>query len=187
MDATRKKQPKTQWRDQQQTPDEWYQCMSAGTCAVRRPTELRQFRRPGAPRLTIYHIPSFQDCYGWTVYQMRGERHYKLQTVIWRQHADGQRIQDLRTGRIMHATAEPTLDESIADIDAQQFEERMATLATIRIPLVIKRPVGCDGESFGVRIEREFELEWWCNGPAEWAELERWTYDCIEMFRRAAA
>jgi hypothetical protein len=165
-----------------ETPQEWYQCMDAGTAAVRRPYALRQ---QGIPRLSLYHIPSFKDCYGWTIYQMRGGSDYKLQTVIWRQHADIQRMQDLMVGRVTRVTAVvPTLEESVTDVDSQWFERRLTALAMIRIPLVTKRPIGCDGETFGVHIGSQFEVEWWCDGPPEWTELERWTYDCIEIFRQ---
>jgi len=50
-----------------ETPKEWYQCMDAGSAAVRRPYKLRQFRHPGIPRITLYHIPSFTDATGWTI------------------------------------------------------------------------------------------------------------------------
>lgn len=176
MDASRKKELKAQWRDRQQTPDEWYQCLHAGTEAVRRPYELPQFRRVGVPSLVIYHIPSFQDCHGWFVSRARGA--CRLHTIVWRQVADGQRVP---------IAAQPTLEDSTADIDVQWFEQQLAALSAIRIPLVTERLLGCDGESYGVHIPHSFEVEWWCDGPAEWAELTRWSYACIEYFRHTSA
>ena len=143
-----------------ETPRVWYHCLEAGTAAVRRPYELRQFRQHGLPKLTVYHIPSFQDCSGWTVYPAHDDSAYKLQTIIWRQVADGQRMQELMHGRVATASPEPTLVESISHIQAQRFNQHLAALAGIRIPLLAKRQIGCDGESFGVSVQREFEVEW---------------------------
>ena len=170
-----------------ESPQEWYQCAKAGSAAVRRTYELPQFHRRGLPRLSVYHLPSFQDCYGWTVYQLRGEADYKLQTVIWRQSADGQRMEDLMSGRITHTAPEPTLEEFIAGIEAEWFKKQLAALSEIRIPLVVNRPIGCDGESFGVHVQHQFDVEWWCDGPPEWASLANWTYDCIKTFRQSSS
>jgi hypothetical protein len=170
-----------------ETPKEWYQCLEAGTAAVRRPHELRQFGRHDWPKLTVYHIPSSADCFGWTVYQARGATKHTLRTVIWRQLADGQRMQDLMHGRTTNAWAEPTLEAQVSFLEARRFDEHLAGLGAIRIPLFARRRVGCGGEIFGVSVPREFEVEWWCDGPPEWVDLARWTHGCIKMFRDATA
>jgi hypothetical protein len=169
------------------TPKVWYQCMDAGTAAVRRPSELRQFRRDGWPKLTVYHIPSFEDCFGWTIFRTRGKAEYTLQTIIWRQMADGQRMQDLMHGRATSAAPEPTLEERISFLQAERFDQHFAALSGIRIPLLVRQPEGLDGETFGVSVPREFGVEWWCHGPPEWADLARWTHDCIKILRETPA
>src|SRR5215510_14442214 len=122
------------------TPKEWYQCIEAGTAAVRGLSELRQFGRHGWPKLTVYHIPSFEDCFGWTVFRTRGKADYTLQTVIWRQMADGQRMQDLMHGRVTRATPEPMLEERISLLQAQLFDQHLAALSAVRIPLLVRQP-----------------------------------------------
>ena len=64
---------------------------------------------------------------------------------------------------------------------------QIAALASIRIPLHTKRPIGLDGESFGVHAGNEFAVEWWCDGPPEWKDLINWTRGCFEYFRQFSA
>ena len=93
------------------TPQQWYQCLEAGSAAVRRPQEVRRFERIiGVPRLTLYHLPSFVDCTGWTLYHLPRENRYLLQRVVWRQQEDSKRIEDLMLGRVFTASAEPPLE-----------------------------------------------------------------------------
>ena len=172
----------------QETPQGWCRCLESGTAAVQRPYELQQFGPHGVPVLTVYHIPSFLDCFGWTVYQKHGKPDYKLQTIIWKQIADGERIQNFISGRAiikLSEVAEPTLLESISCIEAKRFDQHIAALNHIKIPLDANRSIGLDGEIFGVRLHGQFELEWWENGPTEWANLVGWTNECIGMFREA--
>lgn len=164
-------------------PIEWYQCSYVGTRAVRRPYELLRFQRHGTPRITLYHIPSFQDCAGWTVYY-RG-KDYLLQTVIWHQTTDVQRIKKLMLGQVANVSAEPTITEATATLDTAWFERQFATLSFIRIPIHVNRRLGLDGETFGIHVQNEFEVEWWCKGPSEWSDLVRWAHECIDHFRQS--
>lgn len=148
-------------------PKEWYQWMDAGTTAVRRPYEPRRFRRQGIPRITLYHIPSFQDCTGWTVYQLPCGKDYLLQAVTWHQTSDGQRIKELMRGQVANVSAEPTMTEATATLSTAWFERQFAALSSIPIPLHTNRSLGLDGESFGIHAQNEFEVEWWCKGPSE--------------------
>ena len=167
-------------------PKEWYQCMDAGTAAIRRPYQVRRFCQPGIPRVSIFHIPSFADCTGWTVYLLPRGGGYRLQTVVWHQPADGKRMEDLMQGRVTAAAAEPTLEEVCGALDPVWFERQLSLLGEIYVPLHTNRPIGLDGESFGVHCRSEFEVEWWCEGPPEWAALVAWTHECIGYFQRAA-
>ena len=159
--------------------------MDAGTAAVRRPYELRQLRQQGIPRITIFHIPSFQDCTGWTVYLLRGGKDYRLQRVTWQQTADSQRIGEFMRGQSVSLSSEPTLAADSRPLDASWFERQFTALMTIRIPLHTNRPIGLDGESFGVHARNEFEVEWWCDGPTEWRDLIKSTNECIEYFQQS--
>ena len=165
-----------------ETPKEWYQCIDAGTAAVRRPYALRQFRHPGIPRITFYHIPSFTDATGWTIYLKPRREGCGLQTVTWHQQADGDRMQNLMRGESAVETAEPTLTETFEAIDSDWVESRISELAKIVVPLHTNRPMGLDGESFGIHMRGEFQVEWWCDGPDEWRELISWAQGCIGRF-----
>lgn len=168
-----------------ETPREWYECMHLGTDAVRRPYALRQFPHRGWPRVSVFHLPSFNDCYGWTVYESRDEPQVTLQTIVWRQTSDGARIHEVLMGRAKSVSAEPTLEETLSSIDAVWLERKMHDLAKIRIPLIIECDFGLDGETYGLCVPGRFELEWWVDAPREWEDLARWTYDCIDAFRKA--
>lgn len=93
-------------------------------------------------------------------------------------------MEDLMTGRISHAAAKPTVEESLTDIDGQWIAQRLVALAEIRIPLVSSHGMGLDGETFGVHVPNQFDVEWWCKGPPEWNALAQWTYACIDTFRQ---
>ena len=164
------------------TPEQWYQCMDAGIAAVRRPYEIRRFRRRGLPRITLYHLPSFQDCVGWTVYQLPHKEGHLLQSITWRQSVDGKRMEDLMCGRTPSTSAEPTLTETTNPLDSIWFEHQLTALSSIRISLHTNRPLGLDGETFGVHARNEFDVEWWCHGPPEWADLVQWAHKCIKYF-----
>jgi hypothetical protein len=181
------------------TPVEWYECLSRGTAAVRHTYDLSEFRRNGIVQLSVFHIRSFSDCFGWTVYRIpepvkaveieRPEQRkyqYKLQSVVWRQAEDLERLQQHTRGKLVPSAglATPTLEENFCDFDAERFERELNSLARIRIPLTLNRPIGCDGESYGVHVRDHFDLEWWCEGPQEWRELVLWTNRWIEFVRR---
>ena len=143
------------------TPSQWYQCLEAGTIAVRRPHEVSRFKhRIGLPLLTLYHLPSFVDCTGWTIYHLPRDKGYLLQTVVWRQRDDGQRMDDLMHGRIITASGEPTLEEMTKPLDPAWCERQLATLSAIWLPLHTGRAIGLDGVSYGVHVPGQFELEW---------------------------
>ena len=161
----------------------WGQCLFAGISVVRGTREVQKFKPPGVPRLTIFHIPSFYDATGWTICEKFREENFKLQTVIWRQDFDSQRIQDHMLGKSTYESPEPTVDEHSVDLESTWVKNKLSQLAEITIPLHVKRPLGLDGESWGIRVPGEFDVEWWGEGPDEWAELIKWTHSCIEYFK----
>ena len=153
--------------------------MDSGIAAVRRPYDLRQFRHPGIPRLTIYHVPNFIDATGWVIYERPRSEGFGLQTVTWHQKKDGERIQNLMTGESLSESPEPTLTEDYFDIGSDWVRSQIAAMMEISIPLHTERPIGLDGESFGVHMRGEFDVEWWCDGPEAWRPLIDWTRECI--------
>jgi hypothetical protein len=168
------------------TPREWYLCMDAGIEIIKRPHETRRFPARGVPVITFYHITSFEDCTGWTVYSQGTHKGCFVQKVCWRQSLDGERMREFMEGNVASVSPSPTLDEATSALDASWLEQQLAALNSLRFPLYARGPQGCDGESFGVLAPHVFAVEWWCEGPREWAELIRWTQDCIGYFERLA-
>jgi hypothetical protein len=164
------------------TPREWYLCMDAGIATIKHPYKTRRFPARGLPVITIYHISSFEDCTGWSVYTRGAGKGCLVQKVCWRQRLDGERIRELMQGKVSSVSPAPTVDEATSSLDAGWLEKQLAALNSLRIPLYARGPEGADGESFGVLTTHGIAIEWWCEGPEEWAELIRWTEDCIGYF-----
>jgi hypothetical protein len=187
----------------QGTSDEWHQCLEAGTRSIRRGFHDSKNRPIGLLRLGIYHLPSFQDCFCWTIYETKAELSVKIiddsepiqsrtepwvhepvvHTLIWHQEADRQRIHDNLAGKNLRISGTPTFSELMTKVDSQWLAERLNTFSRIRLPLLIERAFGCDGEIFGVFVPEEFNLEWWCSGPPEWRDLAEWTTEMVTSLR----
>jgi hypothetical protein len=157
--------------------------MDKGCALVRRHPDHPSYRRPGLPKLTVFHIPSFVDATGWTVRELPRRAGYELQRVIWHQKADSDRIERLMRGEVIAHPDEPTMSSATATIDADFWTSRYEALRVIEIPLIPERPMGLDGESFGLRVSGHIDIEWWGDGPLQWATLNRWTLDAISYFR----
>jgi hypothetical protein len=150
---------------------------------MRRPYEVQETRQRGIPELVMYHIPSFDPAHSWSVY--RTGKTTTLHTVRWEQRADGRRIFGAMSGTTPPWPA-PTLVQTIFEIDGAWWERALSHFAGFRIPLATHRVVGSDAETYGVHKPSEFDIEWWSDGPAEWADISRWTRDCMARFRAGA-
>ena len=60
-----------------------------------------------------------------------------------------------------------------------------AELASLRIPLCVHHDTGFDGDTYGVKLHGQVELEWWCNGPEERGPVVRWALRVMELLRSA--
>ena len=160
----------------------WSKCLQHGCDIVRRHVEHPTYRRPGFPQMTLFHIPSFVDAAGWTVTKLPRGQGYELQKIVWHQQADSERMENLMSGRSVIESPEPTISAALYRLDAQEWEKRFSALATMHIPLLPEHPMGLDGESFGLRLHPQLELEWWCEGPAAWASVSEWTMSAIAYF-----
>ena len=89
-------------------------------------------------------------------------------------------------GQVSGTSAEPTLEGMCVALDSAWFERQFSVLGEICVPLHTHRPIGLDGESFGVHCRGEFDVEWWCEGPPEWAALVAGTHEGIGYLQRAA-
>ena len=166
------------------TPKEWYRCMDAGIAAVRKPYESKLFPSRGLPLVTIYHIPSFDDAKGWTVYQMPKQTGHLLQILTWHQKDDGNRMESLMRGNSISETSEPTLSELTFDLDSTWVTDKLLELSKISIPLETTQSIGIDGETYGVHIRHKFDLEWWSRGSENWKELLAWAQSCVFKFSK---
>lgn len=162
-----------------QEPKEWCSCMKAGTAVIRRP--YVRFPRRGLPSVVVYHLPSFRDCFAWSLFRQRESFH--LQTVIWRQTVDARRLSDPMEGIRLGLLPDPTLEESFVPTDSAWCISQLQKLDAMHLsPFIPEGSIGMDGESFGVHIPYKVELEWWCSGPAAWGELISWTQEFIAQF-----
>jgi hypothetical protein len=168
------------------TPEAWYQCMDRALHAIRHPYRSRDLRHRGQVCLHLYHIPSFANCAGCTVYDLNGT--YEVKIVVWEQPADGRRIADEGNS----ASPEPTLTTSVFPLDAAWWEARMDALSAIHVPLLAAQEYGMDGEYTGINLfdavgVGTFAVEWWAAGPDEWAELADWADEVLDVFGKLAA
>jgi len=162
------------------TTDTWHQCLQAGGVVMRRPYEVPKTRQRGIPELVMYHIPSFDPAHSWSVY--RTDKSTTLHSIRWDQRADGRRIFGAMSGAPPPWSA-PTLVQTTFEIDGAWWESALSEFAGFRIPLTTHRVPPADGETYGIHRPREFDLEWWSDGPAEWADISRWTRACMARFR----
>jgi len=93
-------------------------------------------------------------------------------------------MQNLMRGESVVESPQPTLTERYEAIDPDWVDSRISELSKIAIPLHTNRPMGLDGESFGVHMRGEFQVEWWCEGPDEWRKMVSWARRCIDHFRK---
>lgn len=152
-------------------------CLHDGTGIIRRPYD-KHIRRTGIPRLFVFYLPSFVDCYSWVVYEQPNGRYY-LQTVTWRQSTDYRRIE-----RAVEAKSQspltPTIEEKISELDGKWFEQKIATFPALERNVV--GSIGCNGKIWGISLP--IEVEWWCRPPDELWELGKWVHECVEKFRQ---
>lgn len=138
-------------------------------------------RYPGLPRkkspkvlLRVWRYPAFEPHCSWTV--IEDKKQYFLRRVVW----------DQRTGGISPDAkkmygAEAQLDESV--LDALQ-----EGLWAITLPaFILVNTVGIDGVSNGIEVGNYMasaRFSWWCDPPTEWAPLQAWHNEAIQVFER---
>ena len=150
---------------------------------MRRPYEVPETRQRGIPDLVMYHIPGFDPAHSWSVY--RALESITLHTIRWDQRADGRRIFGAMSGTAPPWPA-PTLVQTTSKIDAAWWESAVSELARLRVSLAPHRVAGVDADTYGIHRPREFDIEWRSEGPLEWADISRWTRECMARFRAAA-
>ena len=128
-------------------------------------------------------LPSFTDCYGWSLFRERNS--FNLQTVIWRQSMDARRLSDPLEGVRLGILPAPTLEEHFEPTDSGWCTSHLQRLASIHLnPFVPEGSICVDGEVLGVHVPYKVDLEWCCSGPADWHELISWTHEFVDRFRR---
>jgi len=165
------------------TTDTWNQCLQAGGVVMRRPYAVPETRQRGLPELVMYHIPGFDPAHSWSVY--RTGRSTMLHSIRWDQRADGRRIFGAMSDTTPPWPA-PTLVQTTFEIDGAWWDSALSQFAALRIPLATHRVTGSDGETYGIHRPREFEIEWCSDGPLEWADISRWTRECMTRLRTGA-
>src|SRR5258708_33607521 len=114
-----------------QSQIEWSRCLEAGANAIRRPYDIARFPRKGLPRVVVYDLPSFRDCFAWSLFEQRDSFH--LQTIIWRQGLDAQRLSDPLEGVRFGLQPDPTLEERFEPTDSAWCKSQLQKLAAFRL------------------------------------------------------
>ena len=83
------------------------------------------------PCVVVYHLPSFIDCYAWSLFRRRGA--FNLQTVTWRQSVDARRLSDPLEGLKFGILPAPTLEERFEPADSAWCNAQLQKLAKIHL------------------------------------------------------
>lgn len=129
-------------------------------------------------RLGMWHSPSFQENFGWGVYQLheRGRGTCSMvRQVTWDLSAEGHRFSSPLVGLEKGFHVQPTIEVRDRPLDTVLLDHRLTVLANISFPAFAATGIGIDGESFGIQVPgRRAKIEWWCEGPESWRELTGW-------------
>ncbi len=135
-----------------------------------------------APWLRLWHHPSDDLARSWTILLPAPGAPSQTRPVIrrlrWNSAHDRLRVVDPREGLAHAHEPIPTIDLFDRFPDPAALEGRLTALAAIPMPpLNVERPIGDDGEVFGLReldTPRGLWLSWWCDGPPEWRAVSEW-------------
>jgi len=140
-------------------------------------------------RIRIWHYPAFDENRSWTIYQLGRPSDRVAQSVLrqvtWSREFDAQRLTLPMEGLKHGLHPQPTIEVRDRPLDTDEFKRRMASLEGISFNLFAARPVGLDGEGFGIATAH-VKAEWWCEGPDTWKELAAWAADMREWLTSIA-
>lgn len=126
--------------------------------------------RKGVCLLRVWSYPAFSARVSWSVIQE--EQEFFIRRIVWDQNA-------------------PTISTygSEVGMGSELFDSIYSKLQSIKIsPFISNNRVGIDGEIYGIEFGNHMtsvSLSWWSHAPQEWAELEFWFKQTVDLFDRA--
>jgi hypothetical protein len=132
--------------------------------------------------LRLWHYPSFTEHRAWSIYQQTkpSDRITKtsLRQVTWNRQFDAERLFKPMEGLQHGLHPQPTIEVRDRPLDTDEFKRRVLALEDISFNLFAGRPLGIDGETFGIEYPfAGLKANWWCEGPGPWKDLTAWAAD----------
>lgn len=130
--------------------------------------------------LRLWRYPSFKPHISWLVYSpvaRYAETDLPIAVKItWDQPLDSARFRDPMKGLEYGLSIEPTTTLQQAELSRAELDSRLASLESIKIPVVIDKSVGLDGEIFGFESFglTAIRLTWWSVMPNSWKPIVNW-------------
>ena len=133
---------------------------------------LPQKKRPRV-LLRLWHYPAFEPHASWVI--IEDDTKYFLRRVVWDQRVD-------------IVSPEPQTYATEAPINKCVLDELMNKLQGIELPPFIPvDTVGIDGVRNGLEFGSYMasaRLSWWCDPPPQWAPLQSWHNDAIDVLEQ---
>ena len=124
----------------------------------------------------VWHYPSFETHFSWFIY-LRDKKN-KIREVGWNIKSESERINNpiKFAANLGDFSANFEIDNLLEH--SEKIAELLCKLVEISIPIFVKtNSIGLDGETFGIEKVDPFcgaSVQWWCNAPSEFRELEAW-------------
>lgn len=141
--------------------------------------------------LRLWRYPSFEPYVSWLVYspvaRYRDVNSSLAVRVSWDRPFDTARFRDPMKGLAHGSAVEPAITLKQIEIPVTDVDSRLATLASIKVPVMIDRSIVVDGEicgfeSFGLTTVR---LTWCSNAPDTWQPIVDWAAETIDFLEQA--
>jgi hypothetical protein len=158
------------------TPGDKYRDLERRALAVlRHPADASGFATFVRPemRLSLWRFPAFEPYQSWSLIMDKGvEGLWVLRRVTWHRAEDYGRAADpiRQAGFMTEKDPAPTLDVIDQRVSATFVSRTMDAIDALETPTgPAKAELGLDGVMNGLASDdRGIELEWWCDGPADW-------------------
>lgn len=135
----------------------------------------------------LWRYPSFEPYVSWHVYfpfatYLETDLPIAVR-VRWNRPFDYTRFRDPLKGLAHSLSIEPTLEQKEVELSRSELDSRLATLQTIKIPVVVDSSVVIDGVSSGFQSfgTTAVKLEWQWRMPEGWKQFIDWTTEMTEF------
>jgi len=168
--------------NKEQREKDFKELESRAVYCLSHPEELEPIDRQLRAIYRLWHYPSLGDYKSWLVFlPLRDSESTELtiaRKVTWKREIDSRRFINPSIGLQMGFHTKPSLEILDVFINLKDLNEQLEKLDNIQISVSpISKIIGLNGEMYGfqdLNPLQEISLEWWSNGPREWAGLISW-------------